>query len=456
MRVLIAGGNAGGASVATRLRRLRPDAEVVIFERGQYVSFANCGLLYHIEGTIKDRSALFVETAESLRTKHGIDVRLQSEVVGISPDAHSIVVQNAMTRTRTIEHYDKLVLAMGAESVVPRIPGVDAPDIIPMWSLPNMDRIIEAINRGAHSAVILGAGYVGCVMAEALHERGLAVTIVEARPQVLPFLDADMAEYALGGLRSHDITVRPGESVERFSPRPTIGQTVTLAGGSALDADLVVLAVGVRPASRIAADAGLAIGDSGGIVVNSSLRTSDADIYAVGDAIEVIHSVSGQAGTIALAGPAHQQARIAATNIAGLEPGWSDHYRGTQGSAIVKLFDMSYGSTGANSDQLQRRSISFDSIVIHTRNHAGYYPNATPVHLKLLYGSDGRVLGAQAAGQAGIDKRLDVLATAIYFGATVTDLANLQLAYSPPFGSARDAVNIAGSAAEARLKSRGH
>jgi NADPH-dependent 2,4-dienoyl-CoA reductase/sulfur reductase-like enzyme len=454
MRVLIAGGNAGGVSVATRLRRLRPDAEVVIFEQGQYVSFANCGLLYHIKGAIKDRGALFVETAESLRTKHSLDVRLQSEVVGIDPGAHTITVQNSVTGTRTVEHYDKLVLATGAEPVVPKIPGLDTQGIIPMWSVPNMDRVIEFINKGARSAVVLGGGYVGCVMAEALHERGLAVTIVETRSQILSFLDADIAEYALRELQSRGVTVRLGESVERFSPRQPHGQAVTLRGGGVLESDLVVLAVGVRPVSRIAVNGGLDVGDSGGIVVSPSLRTSDPDIYAVGDVIEVVHSVSGQTATIALAGPAHQQARIAATNIASLEAGWSDHYRGTQGSSIVKLFGISCGSTGANSAQLQRRNIPFDSIVIHPLNHAGYYPNATPIHLKLLYGSDGRVLGAQAAGQEGVDKRLDVLATAIYFGATVTDLDNLQFAYSPPFGSARDAVNIAGSVAEAGLESR--
>jgi NADPH-dependent 2,4-dienoyl-CoA reductase/sulfur reductase-like enzyme len=453
MRVLIVGGNAGGASAATRLRRLRPDAEIVVFERGQYVSFANCGLLYHIEGVIKDRNALFVETAESLRTKHNLDVRLQSEVVAIDPGAHTVTVQNSVTQARTVERYDKLLLSMGAEPVVPQIPGIDGPGIVSMWSVPNMDKIIDLIGKGARSSIILGGGYVGCVMAEALHERGLAVTIVEAGPQLLPFLDADMAEYALKELQSHGITVHLGQSVTRFSPRASGGQNVTLTGGAALETDLAVLAVGVRPASRIAADAGLATGDTGGIIVNSSLRTSDPDIYAVGDVIEVSHSVSGQASAIPLAGPAHQQARIAASNIAGMDPGWTDHYRGTQGSSIVKLFDLSCGSTGATSAQLRRRNVSFDSLVIHPLNHAGYYPGATPVHLKLLYGSDGRVLGAQAAGQEGVDKRLDIFATAIYFGATVTDLDNLQFAYSPPFGSARDPVNVAGSVAEGRLRS---
>ncbi len=453
MRVLIVGGNAGGASAATRLRRLRPDAEIVVFERGQYVSYANCGLLYHVEGVIKDRNALFVETAESLRTKHNLDVRLQSEVIAIDPGAHTVTVQNSVTQARTVERYDKLLLSMGAEPVVPQIPGIDGPGIVSMWSVPNMDKIIDLIGKGARSGIVLGGGYVGCVMAEALHERGLAVTIVEAGPQLLPFLDADMAEYALEELQSHGITVHLGQSVTRFSPRASGGQTVTLTGGAALETDLTILAVGVRPASRIAADAGLATGDTGGIIVNSSLRTSDPDVYAIGDAIEVIHSVSGQASAIPLAGPAHQQARIAASNIAGMDPGWNDHYRGTQGSSIVKLFDLSCGSTGATSAQLRRRNVSFDSLVIHPLNHAGYYPGATPVHLKLLYGSDGRVLGAQAAGQEGVDKRLDILATAIYFGATVTDLDNLQFAYSPPFGSARDPVNVAGSVAEGRLRS---
>lgn len=453
MRVLIIGGNAGGASVATRLRRLRPDVEVVVFERGQYVSYANCGLLYYLEGTIADRSALFVETADSLRSKHGIDVHLQSEVVGIDPSARTITVRNTATDARTIEHYDKLVLAMGAEPVWPQIPGIDGENIIPMWSIPHMDRIAALLHGGTHSAVILGGGYVGCVMAEALHERGLSTTIVEEAAQTISFVDPDIAVYAQQELEKHGIAVRLGQHAERFSARAGGGQTVALAGGGGIDADFVVVAIGVRPLSRIARDAGLAIGDSGGIAVSPSLRTSDPDIYAVGDAIEVTHTVSGVAMAIPLAGPAHQQARIAAANIAGVGGGWSEQYPGTQGSSILKLFNISCGSTGANSAQLRRRNIPFNSILIHPLNHAGYYPDASPIHLKLLYGSDGRVLGAQAAGREGVDKRIDVIATAIYFGAHVSDLDNLQLSYSPPFSSARDPVNVAGSVAESHLTS---
>lgn len=453
MRVLIVGGNAGGASVATRLRRLRPDAEVVLFERGQYVSYANCGLLYYLEGAIADRSALFVETADSLRSKHGIDIHLQSEVVGIDPGTHTITVRDTATDTRSIEHYDKLVLAMGAEPVWPQIPGIDGANVIPMWSIPHMDRIAALVRGGARSAVILGGGYVGCVMAEALQERGLSATIVEAAVQTLSFVDPDIAVYAQQELEKHGISVRLGQRVERFMARTGSGQIVVLASGDRIDTDFVVVAIGVRPSSRIARDAGLAIGDSGGIAVSPSLRTSDPDIYAVGDVIEVTHTVSGAATVIPLAGPTHQQARIAATNIAGVGGGWSEQYRGTQGSSILKLFDISCGSTGANSAQLRRRNIPFDSILIHPLNHAGYYPEASPIHLKLLYGSDGRVLGAQAAGREGVDKRIDVIATAIYFGAHVGDLDNLQLAYSPPFSSPRDPVNVAGSVAESHLKS---
>ncbi|HWQ21857.1 MAG TPA: FAD-dependent oxidoreductase [Clostridia bacterium] len=452
MRVLVVGGNAGGASFATRLRRLRPDAEVVVFERGQYVSYANCGLLYYVEGTIADRSALFVETADSLRSGHGIDVRLQSEVVGIDPSAHTITVHSTAGNGQSIEHYDKLVLAMGAEPVLPRVPGIDAANVIPMWSIPHMDRIAALVKAGARSAVILGGGYVGCVMAEALHKRGIAATIVEASAQTVSFLDPDIAAYAQQELERNDIAIRLGQRVERLAGRGR-GQRVTLTNGEDIDTDFVVVAVGVRPSSRIARDAGLAIGDSGGIAVSPSLRTSDADIYAIGDVIEVTHSVSGAETAIPLAGPAHQQARIAAANVAGVGKGWGEQYAGTQGSSILKLFDLSCGSTGANSAQLRRRNIPFDSILIHPLNHAGYYPDAFPIHLKLLYGPKGRVLGAQAAGREGVDKRLDVIATAIYFGANVNDLDGLQLTYSPPFSSARDPVNVAGSVAQSRLTS---
>jgi len=453
MRVLIVGGNAGGATTATRLRRLRTDAEIVVFERGQHVSYANCGMLYYLEGTVAERSALFVETADSLRSKHAIDVRLQSEIIGINPSAHTITVRNITTDAQTIEHYDKLVLSMGAEPVLPKIPGIDAENVVPMRSLSHMDRIAALVKGGARSAVVLGGGYIGCMVAEVLRKRGLSVLIVEAGVQTNTFVDPDIALYAQQELEEHGVTVRLQQRAERLMARADGRQTVILSGGDHIDADFVVAAIGVKPLSRIAQDAGLAIGDSGGIVVSPSLRTSDPDIYAVGDVIEVTQRVSGAAMTIPLAGPALQQARIAAMNISGSSGGWSAQYLGTQSSSILKVFDLSCGSTGATSAQLRRRNIPFSSILIHPLSHAEYYPGASPIHLKLLYSPDGRVLGAQAAGYEGVDKRIDVIATAIHFGATVGDLDNLQLTYSPQFSSARDPVNVAGSVAQFQLTS---
>ncbi|HOV49771.1 MAG TPA: FAD-dependent oxidoreductase [Candidatus Cryosericum sp.] len=447
MRVVIVGGNAGGATAATRLRRLRPDAEIVLVERGAYVSYANCGLLYYLEGVMKERSALFVETADSLRSKHGIDVRIYTEAVSIDPATHTVRLRDLTTQQTSVEHYDKLLLAMGAEPVFPHIPGIDSAGVVPLWSVPHMDAIADMIAHGARSAVILGGGYVGCAASEALHERGLEVTLLEVGEQVLSFLDPDVALYAQQELEAHGIAVRTDARATQVV-RDGRQLATVLEDGQHLASDLVVVCTGVRPASRIARDAGLAVGRTGGIVVSPSLRTSDPDIYAVGDVIEVQHAVTGEPVVLPLAGPAHKQARIAATNIANRGQGWTEQYPGTLGSTILKLYDLTCGATGANSKQLERRSIPFKSVLIHPLNHAEYYPGATPVHLKLLYGLDGKVLGAQAVGHDGVDKRIDVLATAISFGARVEDLDRLQLAYSPPFSSARDPVNIAGSVAD--------
>lgn len=416
-------------------------------ERGAYVSYANCGLLYYLEGVMKERSALFVETADSLRSKHGIDARIYTEAVSIDPAAHRVGLRDLATQQTSVEHYDKLLLAMGAEPVFPQIPGIDSAGVLPLWSVPHMDAIAEMIARGSRSAVILGGGYVGCAASEALHERGLEVTLLEVGGQILSFLDPDVALYGREELEAHGITVRTNTRVTQFV-REGRQLTTMLDGGQHLASDFVVICTGVRPASRIARDAGLAVGRTGGIVVSPSLRTSDPDIYAVGDVIEVRHAVTGEPVVLPLAGPAHKQARIAAANIANTGQGWSDQYPGTLGSTILKLYDLVSAATGANSKQLERRGIPFKSLLIHPLNHAEYYPGATPVHLKLLYGLDSKVLGAQAVGREGVDKRIDVLATAISFGARVEDLDRLQLAYSPPFSSARDPVNIAGSVAD--------
>lgn len=449
MRVIIVGGNAGGATAAARLRRLRPDAEVVLVERGEYVSYANCGLLYYLQGVMKERSALFVETADSLRSKHGIDARIRTEAVSIDPADHTVTLRDLATRQTSIEHYDKLLLAMGAEPAFPQIPGIDSAGVVPLWSVPHMDAIAEMIAHGARSAVILGGGYVGCAASEALRERGLEVTLLEVTGQVLSFLDPDVAVYGREALEAHGIVVHAGATVTRFVHEGSHLTTV-LADGHQFPSDFVVVCTGVRPASRIAREAGLAVGRTGGIVVSPSLRTSDPDVYAVGDVIEVQHAVTGEPVVLPLTGPAHKQARIAATNIANAGQGWSEQYSGTLGSTILKLYDLTCAATGANSRQLERRGIPFKSLLIHPLNHAEYYPGATPVHLKLLYGLDGKVLGAQAAGHEGVDKRIDVLATAISFGARVQDLDRLQLAYSPPFSSARDPINVAGSVADIR------
>ena len=447
MRVVIVGGNAGGATAATRLRRLRPDAEVVLVERGAHVSYANCGLLYYLEGVMKERSALFVETADSLRSKHGIDVRIHTEAVSIDPSTHTVALRDLTTHQASVEHYDKLLLAMGAEPVSPQIPGIDLAGVVPLWSVPHVDAIAEMIARGSHSAVILGGGYVGCAASEALHERGLEVTLLEAGGQILSFLDPDAALYGQQELEAHGIAVHTNARVTQVVREGRQLGTV-LEDGQHLVSDLVVMCTGVRPASGIARDAGLAVGRTGGIVVSESLRTSDPDIYAVGDVIEVRHAVTGEPVLLPLAGPTHKQARIAAANIANTGRGWSEQYPGTLGTTILKLYDLVSAATGANSKQLERRGIPFKSVLIHPLNHAEYYPGATPIHLKLLYGLDGKVLGAQAVGRDGVDKRIDVLATAISFGAHVEDLDRLQLAYSPPFSSARDPVNIAGSVAD--------
>lgn len=454
MRVAIVGGNAAGASAATRLARLRPDWDIVVFERTQNVSFANCGLLYHIEGVIPERSQLFVETAESLKAKYHLDIRLRHEVVGVNPSAHLLQVRDAASGATMAESYDKLILATGSEPVRPAVPGISGQeDIVTMWTVADMDRIIQRITSGVKSVAIVGGGYVGCILSEALRQRGLSVALIEAEAHILPFLDADIASYAQEEMVSHGVALHVGDTVQGFTQTQGGGQQLLLQNGVRLQADLVVLAVGVRPNAHLAQDAGLAIGETGGVLVGPNLRTSDPDIYAVGDAIEVSHAVTGQHMTMALAGPAHRQARIVADNVAGLGEGWEEHYTGTQASMVAKLWQITAGATGANSAQLQRRGIAFRSVLIHAPSHASYYPGAFPVHIKLLFGTDGRILGGQAAGRDGIAKRLDVVATAIYFGGHVGDLDNLQLTYSPPISTARDAVNIAGSAAEAVLTS---
>jgi NADPH-dependent 2,4-dienoyl-CoA reductase/sulfur reductase-like enzyme len=447
MRAAIVGANAAGATAAARLRRLRPDWDILLLERGEYVSYANCGLVYHIEGLVPDRSRLFVESAATLRDKYRLDLRLSREVVGIDRLERRLRVLDRATGSESLERYDLLLLATGSEPILPDIPGTSSESVMAMWTIGDMDRILRRVSGGAGAATIVGAGYLGCQLAEALRERGMNVALVEERGRVLSQLDPDIASYGQAEIESRGVSLYLGEGVDRFEPDPAGGIGVSLASGTRIRSSFAVLCAGRRPNSRLAAEAGLEIGETGGIAVGESLRSSDPDIYAAGDVAEATHAVTGAKVNSALAGPAHNQGRIAAENMAGLSPGWAKRYSGSLGSSILRLWNTTLGSTGASSAQLERAGIPFRSVFIHAPDRASYYPGSSELHLKLLFAPDGLVLGAQAAGGDGVSKRLDVIATAMHFGARVSDLEELQLGYSPPFGTPRDPVNIAGSAA---------
>ena len=448
MRVIIVGGNAGGASAAARLRRLDEKAEIVVYEKGEYISYANCGLPYHIGAVIADRSQLLVQTPASMKERFNIDFLTGREVTNIDRQAHTVTVKDLATGTETSDRYDKLVLAPGGSPLRPPIPGIDSDGIYPLWTIPDMDHIIQAIRAGARKAVVVGGGFIGVEVAENLREQKVDVALVELLPQVLAFLDPDIAAYAHQEMQTHGVDLHMGDGVKSFAKNADGTLTVTLTSGAQLAADMVILAIGVRPNTQIAEQAGLAIGPAKGVLVDEHLRTSDSDIYAIGDVIEVEHFVTKSKALIPLAGPANRQARIAANNIVGHE----DVYKGTQGTSIVKVFDLAAGTTGANSALLTKLGIPFRSVTIHPGSHAGYYPGSTPVHIKLLYSPEGKLLGAQAAGYDGVDKRIDVLAAAMRLGATVDDLTDLELAYAPPYGNAKDPVNMVGFVAQNDLE----
>ena len=448
VRVIIVGGNAGGASAAARLRRLDEKAEIVVYEKGEYISYANCGLPYHIGAVIADRSQLLVQTPASMKERFNIDFLTGREVTNIDRQAHTVTVKDLATGTETSDRYDKLVLAPGGSPLRPPIPGIDSDGIYPLWTIPDMDHIIQAIRAGARKAVVVGGGFIGVEVAENLREQKVDVALVELLPQVLAFLDPDIAAYAHQEMQTHGVDLHMGDGVKSFAKNADGTLTVTLTSGAQLAADMVILAIGVRPNTQIAEHAGLAIGPAKGVLVDEYLRTSDPDIYAIGDVIEVEHFVTKSKALIPLAGPANRQARIAANNIVGHE----DVYKGTQGTSIVKVFDLAAGTTGANSALLTKLGIPFRSVTIHPGSHAGYYPGSTPVHIKLLYSPEGKLLGAQAAGYDGVDKRIDVLAAAMRLGATVDDLTDLELAYAPPYGNAKDPVNMVGFVAQNDLE----
>lgn len=446
MKVIIVGGVAGGASCAARLRRLDESAQIIMIEKGPYISFANCGLPYHVGGVIDKREKLLLQTPESFHARFNVDVRVDSEVKSIDRAAKTVtVVRGGHTYD---ESYDVLVLSPGSTPIVPNLPGIGSRRIKSLWNIPDMDAIIAEMRQAeAKTAVVVGGGFIGIEMAENLKHAGLAVTLVEMLEQVMPPIDYEMAQILHKHLVDNGVTLALSERVERFEETARGVNVVT--DKHSIPADIVILAIGVKPNTAFAAQSGLKVNARGGIIVDLSLKTSDGNIYAVGDAVEIENYVTRERAMIPLAGPANKMGRMAADNICGM----NRTYRGTLGSAVAKVFDLTVASAGLNERQLKdagkKLHEDFGVTIIHPLSHAGYYPGGMPLTLKLLFSKpDGRVLGAQAVGYNGVDKRIDVTAAAMRFNATVYDLEELELCYAPPYSSAKDPVNMAGFSAE--------
>ncbi|MGY3571637.1 FAD-dependent oxidoreductase [Vibrio paucivorans] len=458
-KIVIVGGVAGGASAAARARRLSEDAEIIMFERGPFVSFANCGLPYHIGGDIQERSKLLLQTPESFLARFNVDVRVMNEVVAINRHEKTVTIKNLLDGSEYTENYDFLLLSPGAGPVVPPIPGVDNPLTHSLRNIPDMDRIIQTIqmNKPEHATVV-GGGFIGLEMMEAFHQLGIKTTLIEMADQVMTPVDREMAGFAHQDIRSKGIDLKLGVALEsiEFVPNQQVANAdsgestahqhingelnLTLNSGETLRTDILIMAIGVRPETKLAREAGLQIGQLGGIYTNEMMQTSDPSIYAVGDAIEEKDFVTGAQTLVPLAGPANRQGRMAADNMLGR----SETYQGTQGTAICKIFDLAVASTGKNEKQLKREGIEYEKVYVHTASHASYYPGAEIVSFKMLFDPEtGKILGAQAAGKDGVDKRIDVMAVAQRAGMTVEQLQHLELTYAPPYGSAKDVINQA-------------
>lgn len=447
MKILIVGGVAGGATAATRLRRLSEENEVIIFEKGQYVSFANCGLPYHISGTIDKRDALLLQTPESLKERYNLDVRVFTEVLSIYTDEKKISVKNLQTGEIYLENYDKLLLSPGAEPIKPPFEGIDSDKIYTLRNIPDMDKIV-AKTKNAQNFVVVGGGFIGLEVAENLIEAGKNVKLVELGNQVMAPVDFDIASFVHEKAKQKGLELLLNVGVEKFNDK---GETIEvfLNNGISVETDAVILAIGVKPETKLAVEAGLEIGETRGILVNEFMQTSNPDIYAVGDAIEVAHYINNKKVLIPLAWPANRQGRIVADNIV---LGNQYKYTGSLGSSILKFFELSVASTGLNEKTLKRFGIPYKTAIVTRGHHAGYYPGAKNMVLKLIFDENGKIFGAQAVGEAGVDKRIDVIATAIKGNLTVYDLPEIEITYAPPFNSAKDPVNIAGYTAENILK----
>lgn len=440
MKTIIIGGVAGGASAAARLRRLDEEAEIILLERGEYISFANCGLPYYIGGSIADRRQLTLQTPESFRARFRVDVRVLSEAIRIQPESRTVTVRDLRTGALYAESYDALLLSPGAEPVLPDIEGIDSENVFTLRNIPDTLRIKSFLEREhPRTAAVVGGGYIGVEMAENLTEAGLEVSIVELSDHLIAPLDFDMAADVHRYLKSRGVRLLLNNGLKAVR-----GRELQLEHGE-LEADLVILSVGVRPETALARDCGIALNSRGSILVNSRMQTSLPGIYAVGDAVEVQNFVTKAPAFLPLAGPANKQGRIAADNIAGIP----SEYAGTQGSSILKVFDMTVAATGLNEKSAAAAGIDCGKTYLYSASHAGYYPGGTNMSVKALWDKQTlRLIGAQITGFDGVDKRMDVLASAIRFGAKVTDLAELELCYAPPFGSAKDPVNMLGFVAE--------
>ena len=439
--MIIVGGVAGGATAAAKLRRISEDVEIILIERGEYISFANCGLPYYIGETIKDRSKLLVQTVEGMSDRFNIDIRNLSEVTSINPENKSITIKNLRTNEEYNETYDKLLLSPGARPIVPPIPGLKENEtLFTLRNIPDTDKIKNYVDQQKpKKAVVVGGGFIGIEMAENLVDRGIEVTIVEMSNQVMAPIDYEMASILHAHLKEKGVHLILENGVQAFADH---GEKVILSDGTEIPTDMTILSIGVRPENELAKSAGLELGERGGIIVNEYLQTSNENIYAVGDAIEVVDYINGNKAMIPLAGPANRQGRIAANNMVGNK---KEKYQGTLGTSVAKVFDLTVASTGNNEKTLKRFGVPYEVLHIHPSSHAGYYPGASQISLKLIFDKEsGKIFGAQAIAGDGADKRIDVIATAIKGGLTVEDLTNLELSYAPPFSSAKDPVNMAG------------
>lgn len=439
-KVIIVGGVAGGATAAARLRRISETVEIILIERGEHISFANCGLPYYIGETIKDRGKLLVQTVKGMSERFNLDIRNFSEVVSINPGNKTVSIKNLQTNEVYEESYDKLLLSPGARPIVPPIPGINENEtLFTLRNIPDTDKIKNYVdNENPKKAVVIGGGFIGIEMAENLVDRGMEVTIIEMANQIMAPIDFEMASILHTHLRDKGVHLILENGVQSFADG---GRKVILSDGTEIETDMTILSIGVRPENELAKSAGLQLGERGGIIINEYLQTSNPDIFAVGDAVEVVDYISGTKAMIPLAGPANRQGRIAANNMMGKK----EKYQGTLGTSIAKVFDLTVAATGNNEKMLKRLGIPYEVVHIHPSSHAGYYPGAAAIALKLIFDKEsGKIYGAQAVGADGVDKRIDVLATAIKGGLTVEDLTNLELSYAPPYSSAKDPVNMAG------------